>query len=589
MTSTFRNLGIGVAALALCVSLACCGITPEPMESPANGKETTEVQTPAPAAPDTSSSQSEPSAKTDATEGAYADEYVLTEEPFEGVAGSLMPYGYDGGFNTEEYASVDEAGFVSTMATPLSTVSADVDTASYANLRRMLSSGYKVLSAEERAAKEASEGDDYWYYDYYADMDQSVPSGAVRIEEMLNYFTYDYATPEGDAGFATTARVGACPWNPDTQLLVLGFATPHESPSVAENGSNLVFLIDVSGSMDDPDKLPLLQSAFGELVEGLTDKDRVSIVTYAGGESVVLEGESGANHVEIMRAVRSLKADGSTNGEAGLRMAYELAGKYRIEGGVNRIVMASDGDLNVGMTSESDLHDFVDQKRGEGVYLSVLGFGAGNYKDSKMETLADHGNGSYHYIDCEAEAKRVFGERLTANLIPFADDVKVQVEFNPAEIKGYRLIGYENRTMAAEDFTNDEKDAGEVGPESQFSVAYEIVRADSAMNIPVPELKYGAGNASATPGEWLTAKLRYQPIGGGDVQQVETVVTQETWSEDPGDDWRFVAAVTEFGMLLRDSEFKGTSSYDSVRSLVTNTNDPARAEFLDLVNRAQNN
>ncbi|MEE0026372.1 MAG: DUF3520 domain-containing protein, partial [Atopobiaceae bacterium] len=364
---------------------------------------------------------------------------------------------------------------------------------------------------------------------------------------------------------------------------------PHESPEVAEKGSNWVFLIDVSGSMDDPDKLPLLQSAFGELVESLGEKDRVSIVTYASGEEVVLEGESGSNQREIMRAVRSLKANGSTNGEAGLRMAYELANKHYIQGGVNRIVMASDGDLNVGMTSESDLHDYVDQKRKEGVFLSVLGFGAGNYKDSKMETLADHGNGSYHYIDSEAEAKRVFGERLTANLIPFANDVKVQVEFNPAQIKGYRLIGYENRTMAAEDFTNDEKDAGEVGPESQFTVAYEIVRADSAMDIPTPDLKYGADDNGAGSDDWFTAKIRYQPIDGGDVREQETVVNQDAWSEDPGDDWRFAAAVTEFGMLLRDSEYKGTSSYDSVRGLVTNTDDDARAEFLDLVDRAQRN
>ena len=590
MTSTFRRLGTGIAAAALCVSLASCGLSPAPMGSPSSDPSTV-TTSPEPTEDVSTVVQNEPDAKTVSAPAESAEEYLLTEEPMDGVGLSAMAYGYDGGFNTEEYDSVEESGFVSTRATPLSTVSADVDTASYANLRRMLTSGYKVQTAEERAAKSADDvyGGDYYWYEDYADYDQTIPAGAVRIEEMLNYFTYDYAAPEGAEGFATTARVGACPWNADTQLLVLGFATPHESPEVAQKGSNLVFLIDVSGSMDDPDKLPLLQSAFGELVEGLGDNDRVSIVTYASGEVVVLEGESGANHREIMRAVRSLKADGSTNGEAGLRMAYELANKHYIEGGVNRIVMASDGDLNVGMTSESDLHDFVDQKRKDGVYLSVLGFGAGNYKDSKMETLADHGNGSYHYIDCEAEAKRVFGERLTANLIPFANDVKVQVEFNPAQIKGYRLIGYENRTMAAEDFTNDEKDAGEVGPESQFTVAYEIVRTDSAMDIPVPELKYGAGETTADSGEWLTAKLRYQPIDGGDVQQLETVVSQDTWAEDPGDDWRFAAAVTEFGMLLRDSEFKGSSSYDSVRALVTNTDDAARAEFLDLVDRAQKN
>ena len=464
-------------------------------------------------------------------------------------------------YNTEEYDAVKESGYVSTRSNPLSTISADVDTASYANVRRMLRDGLK-----------------------------EIPTGAVRIEEMLNYFDYDYPAPTGEDPFSLTARMGRCPWNKDTELLVLGYGTGQADPSFAKKGSNLVFLIDVSGSMDDADKLPLLQSSFGQLVTSLGENDRVSIVTYSGEEEVVLKGTKGSDQTTIMRAVRGLKADGSTNGEAGLRMAYDVAQEQFIEGGVNRIIMASDGDLNVGMTSESDLHDFVDKQREKGIYLSVLGFGANNYKDNKMETLADHGNGSYHYIDCEAEAVRVFKDRLTTNVVPFADDVKVQVEFNPAHVKGYRLIGYENRAMEDEDFVDDAKDAGEVGPGSQFTVLYEVVRNDSPMEINTPELKYGQ-NASqeGESSEWLTAKLRYKPASGGDVRQQELAVAESDWAEDPGKDWRFAAAVAEFGMVLRDSEYKGTSSLEEARKLVDAGDDELRKEFLDLLGLAEKN
>ena len=589
MTNLNKFIGTSFATLALTVGLAGCGLTPTPFETakpeestqtPVNTNEPQTTEQPTTVAP-------EPVEKTDA-----GNSLVMTDMAAE-TEGYAYPYPVTD-YNTEEYAAVEESGFVSTKSTPLSTVSADVDTASYANLRRMLREGYRVASDKDAKAaeekKRQEEDSMYWDEDWYYEAEHVIPAGAVRIEEMLNYFDYGYAKPEGSDGFAISARVGSCPWNKDTNLLVLGYATPAEDPSVRAKGSNLVFLIDTSGSMDDPDKLPLLQSSFGELVENLGEKDRISIVTYSGTEEVVLEGESGANHQEIMKAIRGLKAHGSTNGEAGLRMAYDIAEKNRIEGGVNRIVMASDGDLNVGMTSESDLHDFVEKKREGGVYLSVLGFGAGNFKDTKMETLADDGNGSYHYIDCEDEAKRVFGERLCANLVPFANDVKVQVEFNPAQIKGYRLVGYENRTMAAEDFTNDEKDAGEVGPESQFTVVYEIVPADSAMEIPVPDLKYEAKDAQTSgTDDWLTAKLRYKPLDGGDVKEQELVVSKTDFADDPGDDWRFAAAVTEFGMILRNSEYKGSSTYATVRELVGTTTDEVRLGFLALVDMAEKN
>lgn len=466
-------------------------------------------------------------------------------------------------FNTEEYSSIEEVGFISAATRPLSTVSSDVDTASYCNIRRMLRDGWAP---------------------------EEIDTGAVRIEEMLNYFSYDYGAPKGDDLFDITVHVGDCPWNADTKLVTLGFATAPEADSIAEKGSNLVFLIDVSGSMDSADKLDLLKDSFEELVSHLDEDDCVSIVTYAGGEKVVLEGAHGDERREIMRAINRLRADGSTNGEAGLQMAYEVARRNYIEGGVNRIVMASDGDLNVGISSESDLHDFVDEQRESGIYLSVLGFGTGNYKDNKMETLADHGNGSYHYIDCVEEAERVLGEKLTANLVPLCDDVKVQVEFNPATVKGYRLIGYENRAMADEDFRNDEKDAGDVGPGSQFTVAYEVALADSAQEIGTSELKYGQESSGSTDSdEWLTATIRYRPADGSKVREQQASVAESDWQRKPGEDWSFQAAVIEFGMMLRDSEYVGTADVKQIHSLLDDggvEGSDEREGFADLVDLA---
>ena len=586
-----RSWTVPVLALALALGTGGCGLVPQPYESDESAT-TAQPTEPQPTEPQPTTT-AQPTEEPESMEGAPLETMALESDSYTGMAMPTM------GYNTEEYAAIEETGFVSAKSSPLSTISADVDTASYANLRRMLKDGYQTLATAEVGSADARPGsddeggypyDDVYFDDYYYETTGVIPAGAVRIEEMLNYFDYDYPRPEGDDLFRVNARVGKCPWNEDTELLVLGYATGEEDGTAREKGANLVFLIDVSGSMDEADKLPLLQSSFGELVKSLGENDRVSIVTYSGEEEVVLEGAKGSDQQQIMRAVRSLKADGSTNGEAGLRMAYEVAQRNFIEDGINRIVMASDGDLNVGMTSESDLHDFVDQQRDKGIYLSVLGFGAGNYKDNKMETLADHGNGSYHYIDCEAEAERVFGDKLTANLVPFADDVKMQVEFNPAQIKAYRLIGYENRTMADEDFQNDEKDAGEVGPSSQFTVMYEIVRQDSAMKFDEPELKYEQTSGDeAASSEWLTAKLRYQPSAGGDVREQELVVSEQDLSDDPGVDWRFAAAVGEFGMLLRDSEYKGTSSFRSVRDLVDAGDDALRTEFLDLVDLAEKN
>ncbi|RDB63232.1 VWA domain-containing protein [Gordonibacter sp. 28C] len=519
-----------------------------------------------------SNTESQIMAVGDARAGASSADASASCPPYGGVPPYADPYSGEG------YAAVDETGFVSTAARPLSTFSADVDTASYANLRRMVREG--AYPAE-------------------------IPSGAVRIEEMLNYFDYDYAPPEGDDLFGVTAEMADCPWNPDTKLLVMGFATT-PAERAPETGANLVFLIDVSGSMADADKLPLLQSAFAMLVENLDERDRVSVVTYSGEERVVLEGASGADKRRILRAIGSLRAEGSTNGEAGLRTAYDVAERQFVEGGANRIVMASDGDLNVGMSSESDLHDFVDERRGRGVYLSVLGFGTGNYQDSKMETLADHGDGSYHYIDCEAEARRVLDRNLLANFTPLADDVKLQVEFNPAQVKGYRLIGYENRALADEAFRDDAVDAGEVGAGCAFTVAYEVVPADSPFQVAEPQLRYGdakdaipSANAGTDAnanddgqrgiaictdgGEWLVCSMRYRPVGQDGAREQALVVDASSLVAAPSADWRFAAAVAECGMVLCQSPHAGTATFQTALDLMDDARDEERAEFAGLL------
>ena len=501
------------------------------------------------------------------TEAAEVEDEALGLAPDGGLSfndagdtGAIAPTQMPDDFNTEEYNAVEERGFVSTKTSPLSTVSADVDTASYCNLRRMINDGHSL---------------------------DEVPDGAVRIEEMLNYFDYDYPAPTGDDKFSISAQAGACPWNKDTQLLVMGFASAPES-AAASKGSNLVFLVDVSGSMDSPDKLELLQDSFATLLENLDGNDRVSIVTYANGEDIVLEGATGDDKAAITRAIYKLRADGSTNGEAGLKQAYEVAQRNFIDGGVNRIIMASDGDLNVGMSSESELYSFVDEQRKTGIYLSVLGFGTGNYKDNKMETLADHGNGSYHYIDCIDEANRVLTKNLAANLVPFADDVKIQVEFNPAQVKGYRLIGYDNRTLANEDFRNDEVDAGDVGPNAQFTVAYEVVLADSPFEIADTELKYGE-NAPAydnASGDWLTCTMRYHVFDGDEMREQQKSVDASAVAQDPSADWKFAASVIEFGMTARDSKYAGTSSVESALDLLQGDLPDERRGFRELVEKA---
>ena len=457
----------------------------------------------------------------------------------------------------EGYTDAGEPAFVSAAEQPLSTLSVDADTASYANLRRLVKSG-------------AGWG--------------TIDPGAVRIEEMLNYFDYDYAAPAEGEDFALTARAGACPWNAESELVVLGLAAAQVATEAPP--TNLVLLVDVSGSMRDAEKLPLLKESVARIVEGLRPEDRVSIVTYSGMEEVVLKGASGDDAGAILGAINGLEAAGSTNGEAGLSMAYRVAEEMHIDGGVNRIVMASDGDLNVGISSEDELNAFVGEKRGQGTYLSVLGFGSGNYQDAKMETLADHGNGSYHYIDSADEAARVYERFLAAGAVPVADDVKLQVEFDPQMVESYRLIGYANRIMADEDFRNDGADAGELCAGAELTVAYEVVLT-------------GEGRRREGDEPWLTCAVRYQPAGeraGEAPAEQRFTASRESWSAEPGDDWSLAAAVVEFGMLARDSEFFGTATADDAAALAEGsagsldaTDRAARRELADLIRQASRN
>ncbi len=468
--------------------------------------------------------------------------------------------GYEEDYNTEEYNAIQENRYQSVAMNPLSTFSIDVDTASYSNVRRML-------------------------------MDNRyVDQGAVRLEEMINYFSYDYATPKNGEPFSVTTELSDCPWNKDSKLMLVGLQTEKVDFSDS-SASNLVFLIDVSGSMMDDDKLPLVQKAFGLLTENLTQKDRVSIVTYASGDAVILEGANGTQTEKIMDAINELEASGSTAGSAGIQTAYAIAERYFIQDGNNRVILATDGDLNVGITSESELTDLITEKKESGVYLSVLGFGQGNIKDNKMEALADKGNGNYSYIDSLLEAKKVLVDEMGATLVTVAEDVKLQLEFNPNVVKGYRLVGYENRMLAAEDFEDDTKDAGEIGAGHSVTALYEIVLNDSKIEIPTSDLKYQVqSELTMNEDELLTISIRYKRPGEDTSNLMTNVVLADSWTSRMPKNLNFASAVAEFGMLLRDSEYKGTSSYDGVLEQLNNYSyqgDVYREEFVELVKTAK--
>ena len=467
-----------------------------------------------------------------------------------------------GRFNRERYDHIVDNPFVRVDTDPRSTFSIDVDTASYALMRRHLGEG------------------------------RLPPKGAVRIEEMLNYFSYEYPEPTGPHPFSVTTDVASAPWSPEHRLVRIGLKGKHVQPKDVP-GTNLVFLIDVSGSMSAPNKLPLLKRAFGLLVNQLDARDSVSMVVYAGASGLVLPPTPGDRKQEILSALERLDAGGSTNGGEGIRLAYEMAKKRFVRGGINRVLLATDGDFNVGTTSESELVDLIEDKAKSGVFLSVLGLGGGNYNDSTLEKLADKGNGNYAYIDSIREARKVLVEQATGTLMTIAKDVKIQVEFNPAQVAAFRLIGYENRVLAHQDFNDDKKDAGEIGADHTVTALYEVVPAGGAVpTIKGDELKYQARpqpTPAAASGELLTVKLRYKQPSGTTSQLLETAVRDGGGKiEGANAEFRFTAAVAEFGMLLRDSPYKGRSSFQQVINLASDSKrSEAMREFSELVKKAQ--
>lgn len=464
-------------------------------------------------------------------------------------------------FNTEGYAAVNETGFRNVKVNPLSTFSIDVDNASYSNIRRFINSG------------------------------EIPPADAVRIEEMINYFRYDYPEPSGEHPFSVYTELGVCPWNTKHQLLHIGLKGKSIDKSLLPP-ANIVFLIDVSGSMNAPTKLPLLKSAFGLLVKELRSQDRVAIVVYAGAAGLVLESTPGNRKVEIMSAIENLRAGGSTAGGEGLRLAYAEAEKNYIKEGNNRIILATDGDFNVGESSNGGIERLVGEKRQKGVFMTVLGFGMGNLKDDKMEIIADKGNGNYSYIDNLQEARKVLVNEFGGTLFTIAKDVKFQIEFNPARVSSYRLIGYENRVLNEEDFNDDEKDAGEMGSGHNVTALYELVPAGSAESPDVDPLRYQSTsantNTSKYSAEYLTIKLRYklpdEQTSRLMQKQVKDYINDE---DDMSDNMKFAAAVSEFGMILRNSEYKGTSTLDGAALLAREARgvdeDGYKAEFIRLI------
>jgi Ca-activated chloride channel homolog len=463
----------------------------------------------------------------------------------------------------ESYTSINENGYKNPVQSPLSTLSIDVDAASYSNVRRFLNDG------------------------------TIPPADAVRVEEMINYFDYDYPQPLGVHPFKIIYELGECPWNKENKLLHIGLQgkkfSNNEIPA-----SNLVFLIDVSGSMSSENKLPLVKKAFKLLVSQLREKDKVAIVVYAGSSGLVLPSTSGDKKAVILNALDQLQSGGSTAGAAGLKLAYKVAEDNIMEDGNNRIIIATDGDFNVGPSSNSEMEQMIIKYREKGIFISVAGFGMGNYKDDKMEIIADKGNGNYSYIDNLMEAKKVFINEFSSTLYTIAKDVKIQIEFNPAYVAEYRLVGYENRLLNEEDFDNDKKDAGELGAGHTVTALYEIVPTGSDHSY-TRKLKYQKSEViSLLPenNELATIKFRYKkPDGTKSILMEETIPCETVNLNEASNNFKFSAAVAGFGMLLRNSDYKGDINYDEILDLARSSkgkdNDGFRAEFINLVELAK--
>lgn len=502
---------------------------------------------------------------------ALASELLVSGlHPAPAVAGSLvgltasphdMQLGAHGPSNREAYQHLEENPFRRVESDPLSTFSIDVDSASYANVRRFLNDG--VLP----------------------------PPGAVRIEELINYFRFSYPQPTDDRPFSVTTEIAPCPWNPKHRLALIGLQGRHIAAG-AMPSRNLVFLIDVSGSMQTPDKLPLVRQALRLLAASLTARDRVSIVVYAGSSGLVLPPTPGDRKRDIDQAIASLEAGGSTNGGEGIRLAYRIARQHFARDGVNRVILATDGDFNVGVTSQDALVRLIEEERASGVFLSVLGVGTGNLQDSTMETLADKGNGNYAYLDSLHEARKVLLREAGSTLVTIAKDVKIQVEFNPAAVNGYRLIGYENRMLQAQDFNDDKKDAGEIGAGHWVTALYEVVPVGVDVDVPsVDPLKYQTpmtpvGHSAA--GELLTVKLRYKAPDAEESRLFEVTVNGHL--RPMGPNLGFASAVAEAGLLLRGSSHAPGASYEAAiaraRRFQGADTHADRAEFIMLAERA---
>jgi Ca-activated chloride channel homolog len=465
--------------------------------------------------------------------------------------------------NTEDYDNISENGFHKAVDEPLSTFSIDVDAASYSNVRR------------------------------YLNNNTLPPAGAVRVEELINYFTYAYPAPKDAHPFSINTEMANCPWNRDHKLVLIGLQGK-KIPIENLPASNLVFLIDVSGSMNDPLKLPLVKESLKLLVDQLREEDKISIVVYAGAAGLVLPPTSGSNKTTIKDALERLQAGGSTAGGEGIKLAYKVARENLVKNGNNRVILCTDGDFNVGASSDGDLVRVIEKERESGVFLTVLGYGMGNYKDNKMQKLADKGNGNHAYIDGLSEAKKVLVNEFGGTLFTIAKDVKLQVEFNPVRVQGYRLVGYENRLLNKEDFNDDKKDAGELGSGHTVTALYEVipVGVKSPFLKDVDALKYQSsgpmGNASA---ELLTVKFRYKASEGGSSKMIEQPVLDKGLAfEMSSENLRFAAAVAQFGMLLRESEFKGTATFSSVVKTASAAKgkdvEGYRKEFIKLVKKA---
>lgn len=466
-------------------------------------------------------------------------------------------------WNTEAYARIEENRFLAAYSNPLSTFSIDVDAASYTNVRRFLNGG------------------------------SLPPADAVRLEELVNYFPYHYPDRTGEHPFAVTTETGPCPWAPEHRLVRIGL----QSKRLATRDlppSNLVFLIDVSGSMQSPDKLPLVKQAFRALVQELRPEDRVAIVVYAGAAGLVLPSTSGADKVTILDAIERLEAGGSTAGGAGLRLAYDVAKQNYMPEGNNRLILASDGDFNVGVSSDAEMIRLVEARREEGTFLTVLGFGTGNLKDTKMEQMADKGNGHYAYIDSFREAQKVFVQEFGGTLFTVAKDVKIQVEFNPAKVQAYRLLGYENRLLAKEDFADDKKDAGEMGAGHSVTALYEVVPVGATpvalVNDSLTYQHVSLRPSASRSSELLTVRLRYKDPKGTKSRLLSTPVTDRGGSA-ASEDMRFASAVAAFALLLRNSDHKGAATFDQVLALAGGARgDDAsgyRGEFIGLIEAAR--